>query len=517
MLLSISAKGEAWVGTMKKVIVIGAGVGGLTAAAVLSARGADVTVLEKASAPGGKIREVTVDGLGIDSGPTVFTMRPYFEEIFEEAGSRLEDELTLQPAEILARHAWSGNACLDLFADPERSAEAIGAFAGTRNAQGYRDFCACAARMFNTLEDAFLKARKPSMLTPVRQRGWNAMGDLWHLQPYTKLWGALGTFFEDPRLRQLFGRYATYNGSSPFSAPATLMLIAHVEQMGVWLVEGGMQRIPEALARVAERNGARVRFDAPVKAIAPVAGRARCVTLANGEVLEADAVLVNADASAIGAGFFGPAVRRAVTPVPPQARSLSAVTWSMAARAEGFPLVRHNVFFSQDYPAEFQDLFGAGRLPSDPTVYVCAQDRDDDGNLIGGAREDGTERLFCLVNAPPTADLRPLKPEELDACETRTFQRLSQCGLTIHRRADATVRTTPETFNGFFPATGGALYGRASHGWRAPFLRPTARTRLPGLYVAGGSTHPSAGVPMAALSGRLAAHTLMEDLASTSR
>ncbi|MGF1455438.1 MAG: 1-hydroxycarotenoid 3,4-desaturase CrtD [Alphaproteobacteria bacterium] len=496
-----------------RVIIVGAGVGGLSAAAILAAQGLEVTVLEKAGAPGGKIRQVVAGGQPVDSGPTVFTMRPIFEAIFSEAGATLDAELDLKPLSILARHAWQGNQTLDLFADKDESADAISAFAGPKDGKGYLDFCKSAERIFKTLEDPFLKARKPSMFRPIRQRGLNAISDLWHLQPYTKLWGALGDFFTDPRLRQLFGRYSTYNGSSPYAAPATLMLIAHVEQMGVWLVDGGMQKIPEALARVASRHGAVMRCHAEVASIERSGGRIGAVTLADGERLEAEAILVNADASALGAGCFGPAVQGATTPVPAPARSLSALTWSMTAPAEGFPLIRHSVFFSNNYRAEFDDLFDRNRLPEDPTIYVCAQDRDDTDT----ERPDGAERLFVLVNAPATADRHPLSQAEIDACERQTFKRLEQCGLRIHRTEENAVRTTPQVFNGMFPATGGALYGRASHGWRAPFLRPTARTRLPGLYVAGGSTHPSAGVPMAALSGQLAAHTLMEDLASTSR
>jgi 1-hydroxycarotenoid 3,4-desaturase len=202
----------------------------------------------------------------------------------------------------------------------------------------------------------------------------------------------------------------------------------------------------------------------------------------------------------------------AVPPMPRAARSLSAVTWSMVAETAGFPLAHHNVFFSGDYRAEFEAIFRHGRVPEQPTVYVCAQDRGD-----GVAAPAGAERLLVLVNAPPSGDVHTFPPPEIESCAERTFAQLERCGLNVRRRPEATTATSPADFERLFPGTGGALYGRAPHGWRASFQRPGARTRLPGLYLAGGSVHPGPGVPMAAMSGRLAAARLMADLASTFR
>jgi 1-hydroxycarotenoid 3,4-desaturase len=494
-----------------RVLIIGAGVAGLVAALELAFLGLDVEVIERAAEPGGKMRKVEIGGVSLDAGPTVLTMRWVFEEIFAAAGADLADYVSMRPATIIARHAWSAEERLDLYADIDESEDAIGRFAGAVEARGYREFCRRARRMYETLDEPFIRSSRPTLVSLVARAGLKGLADLWALRPFVTLWRALGEFFDDPRLRQLFARYATYCGSSPFLAPATLMLVAHVESQGVWLVEGGLHRLAAALAELAARSGARFRYGSEVSEILVAGGQAAGVRLADGERLDADAVVVNADAAAIGDGRFGPAVAHAVPAVDRSARSLSAVTWSLLAKADGFPLQRHNVFFSDDYPAEFDDLLQHLRMPAAPTVYVCAQDRGDGDDVS----PDGEERFLCIVNAPPTGDGDPLKEADLEACGERTFSQLERCGLFLQRRPEMVLVTDPTGFERLYPATGGALYGRASRGWKASFDRPITRSRLPRLYLAGGSVHPGPGVPMAALSGRLVAASLVPDIVST--
>lgn len=497
---------------MARVLVIGAGVGGLVTAALLAKRGVEVTVLERAAKVGGKMREVIAGGRPMDGGPTVLTMRWVFDEIFAALGERVEDHLTLHRAERLARHAWRDGGTLDLFTDPERSAAAIEAFAGPDEAKGYLRFVEYARRVHAAVDQPFMRSPRPSLRTALGFAKQIGFGAVLTIDGHRTMWKALGDFFRDPRLRQLFGRYATYCGSSPFHAPATLNVIAHVEREGVWLVEGGMYRVAEALAKLAEQAGARVRTNAHVAQILASSGRACGVELAGGERIEADAVVVNGDAEALARGFFGRPAARAVD--RPKERSLSAMTWAITAETSGFPLVRHNVFFSSDYEAEFRELHDARRIPREPTVYVCAQDRDDAGACAGGP-----ERMLILINAPPSGDEPPRhEPQnEVHECEKRTFDRLARMGLRVGPSTGPAMVTTPRDFDRLFPATGGALYGPASHGMTSSFHRSNARTKVPRLYLCGGSAHPGAGVPMVAQSGRLAAASVLEDLASTSR
>ncbi len=495
------------------VVVIGAGVGGLVSALQLAARGLSVTLLEAADAPGGKMRQPLVDGAAIDSGPTVFTMRWVFDQIYASAGASLDQELKLNTLPVLARHAWSAGEEMDLFADPAQSRDAIARFAGPAEAARFVQFCRQAREVYDTLEGPFIRSQSPTLASMAGELGLKGLAVLAALGPMSNLWEALGKQFHDYRLQQLFARYATYCGSSPWEAPATLMLVTQVELDGVWSVEGGMHALARSLAMLAERKGATLRYGQRVAGIKVDGGRASGVITEAGEHIAADSVVFNGELSALGLGLVGDAARRAAPPLTPSKRSLSALTWSLHAETTGpFRLDRHNVFFQPDYAHEFGDIFARSRLPRTPTVYVCAQDRGDPATTS----TPGRDRLLVLVNAP-AQDGHPLNESEIDACESHTFSLLARYGLTVCRTPQNCLRTAPADFERLFPGSAGALYGRATHGWMSAFSRNGARTRIPGLYAAGGSVHPGPGVPMAAMSGQLAAATLMAHLDSTSR
>ena len=266
----------------RHVIIVGAGIGGLMAALMLAGRGLRATVLERAATPGGKMRQMFDDAAAIDAGPTVFTLKKIFQEAFASIDLDFDACAPSTRANVLARHAWDGAQRFDLFADIDRSTEAVGKFAGAAEAEGFARFCADSQRVWRSLERSFVRAPAPSFLGMLKGAGLRGLPDLLAVSPFQTLWSQLDTYFKDPRLRQLFGRYSTYCGSSPYLAPATLMLVAHVEQDGVWMIEGGMHRLAQVIAEQACSKGAEFRYGAQVEGISRAHGQS-VVTLAGGD------------------------------------------------------------------------------------------------------------------------------------------------------------------------------------------------------------------------------------------
>ncbi len=307
----------------------------------------------------------------------------------------------------------------------------------------------------------------------------------------------------------MFARYATYVGGSPFESPALLALIWQAEAAGVWTIQGGMSALARAFEQVAKSRGAQFHYGHGVDQIRHQDDGSFKVALHSGETHHVRQIVFNGDPAALAQGLVGPDMRAAVQPSGITPRSLSAWVWSFAAVPQGRDLAHHNVFFNEDYRTEF-DTIRQGRLPEDAALYVCAQDR---GHVVPPT---GQERFEIILNAAPVADGRAREPEEYTRCLTRTFQALSERGLGFTPLPERPSLMTPHDFAARFPGSAGSLYGRSPHGMMASFRRPTVRSRIPGLYLAGGGVHPGAGLPMAATSGRLAAEAILTDLASTS-
>ncbi len=488
----------------QKVIVVGAGMGGLSAAIRLAAAGMSVTVIEAQATPGGKMRSIASAAGPVDAGPTVLTLRRVFDSLFALVGECLDDHIHLIPQPLLARHWWLDGSRLDLFSDPDASAAAIASFAGGKAEAQFHRFNRLSAQAYAAFDAPMMQAARPAL----GRIAVNALGKpaIWPaLRPGQSLARHLAKTFDDPRLRQLFGRYATYVGGAPDLSPAVLALIWQAEAQGVWAVEGGMHRLAQVLADLAQRQGVTFEYGRAVRRIDRQSGRVSGVVLSDGRALKCDAVVFNGDPAGLLAGLLGNGPQQALPPFAAHPRSLSAWVWAFAATPSGLDLAHHNVFFTSDPAREFGPI-GKGEMPEEATLYLCAQDRAQ-------GPPNGAERFEIIMNAPA----RTSQPSgEIAQCRNRTFPQLARFGLTFDQPPPDSALTTPAGFAALHPGSQGSLYGRSPHGTLASFQRPGARTRLAGLYLAGGGAHPGAGVPMAALSGKHAAEAIMADLTSVS-
>lgn len=489
----------------KHVIVVGAGIAGLASALRLLATGARVSVFEAASAPGGKMRTVPSAAGPVDAGPTVLTMRWIFEDLFAAVGETLNGHVTLTKADTIARHFWPDGTAMDLCADPLQSHANVRNTFGTAAAREFDAFSARAKRLFTAFDAPMMQASTPSSLglakTVLRDPAL-----LLAMAPHKTLSGLLKSSFTEPKLRQLFGRYATYVGGSPYESPALLSLIWHAESTGVWAVKGGMHQLATAMTDLIHAKGGSIHFGCPVSLIEP-APIGLVVKTVDREV-SADAVVFNGDPRALTEGALGDEIRNCVPVAGVDPRSLSANVMAFAATPKGHALSHHNVFFGDDPLNEFGPL-SKGKNPTNPTLYVCAQDRG------GGLKPAGPERFEIIMNAPPCQSNDQRNEQDATRCQKLIFNRLAQMGLTFAPKPDATMLTTPADFHAMFPHSLGSLYGRSPHGMTAGLKRPTARTAVKGLYLAGGGAHPGAGVPMATLSAKHAVEAIKTDLGLT--
>ncbi|HEX8634132.1 MAG TPA: phytoene desaturase family protein [Pyrinomonadaceae bacterium] len=481
----------------KQAIIIGGGLGGLATALRLARAGWRVTVCEQSCAPGGKMNRWEEGGFRFDTGPSLITMRWVFAELFEAAGARMDEHLELIPMRPLADYVYDDgtrfqySSYLPDWLSTVRRLE-------PRDVDGFLRFMQLGARLFEVSQETFFR-RQPLDFT-ADLRSLKAMRHL----PLRHAWGnyhrTVAAHFKSAHLRQLFDRYPTYVGSSPYESPATLAVIPYVEYaFGGWHIKGGLYRLVESLVALAERAGVTLRTGARVERIergGSDARRVTGVTLADGTRLKADAVVMNGDAS-LAPALLGLDARAQ----PARARSLSGLVFLVGVRRTLAGLPHHAVYFSQDYQREFAQLFDAREFPDDPTVYVSAPSRSDRSLVPGGAGET----LFIMANAPAN-DGDEWTEAKISEARARVFARLAKGGFPDLAAADVAVADvwTPRRIGERYAMPGGAIYGTHSHGWRRAFLRPSNKdARYRGLYYVGGSTHPGGGTPTVLLSAKI--------------
>lgn len=500
---------------MAEIVVVGAGVGGLAAAIRVAAAGHDVTVLERLAHVGGKLGERTADGFTWETGPSLLTLPQVFRDIASAIGRDLDDLVDLIRLDPICRYRFADGSGFDHRADLDAAVDAAEAFAPGAGPQ-WRAFLEHAATVWDVSERTFFAG---AMASPLRllQR-MRSPRDLLDIDPLRSLHARAAASFDDQRLVQWADRYATYSGSSPFDAPATLSCIPHLEQdLGAWYVRGGLARLADALGQLATEAGVDIRTGCDVDSISRVDGRATGVRLVGGERIAADAVIADADALHLYRDLLPhPRARRRAERAP---RSSSGFVMLLGVAGATDDLAHHNISFSADYPAEFSSLFDTHTPLADPTVYVAASSVTDPTQAPAGH-----ENWFVLVNAPSFPTDRPFStaqgPEagahfvenEYAGYGDHLLEVMAGRGWDLSGRIVHREEITPFDIADRFRTPGGSIYGTSSNGAMAAFLRPGNRGPVDGLYLCGGSSHPGGGLPLVAISGRIAADLCLCDL-----
>ena len=480
------------------VIVIGAGIGGLTAAVWLANAGIPVTILEKNSTVGGKMSQWQDHGYRWDTGPSVITMRHVIAELFTTTGRRLEDYLTLLPVEPLTRYFYPDGIVLDATRDLSRLLPQIEAL-DPRDGEGYLAFLAYAARLHRLTGPLFIYGEPPTWrtLTQVSPR------DGLQVDAWRTMQARIERHVRSPHLRQLLGRFATYVGASPFHASSTLNVIAHVELAGgVWYPQGGIYTIAEALARLARELGVTIETGCDVREIVVRNGRAAGARLTDGRERPAAAIIANVDVTTVYQRLLpaSATVSRRRAQLERIEPSCSGFVMLLGVAGQHPQLAHHNIFFGSDYRREFDDIFTRGTPPTDPTIYVAITGKTDPAHAPAGH-----ENWFVLVNAPATGPQFDWR-REAASYRDRVLARLAAHGVDVRDRIRAERLLTPVDLGEMTAAYRGALYGTGMNSVLAPFRRPHNRSEeVAGLFFVGGTTHPGGGVPMVMLSGKLAA------------
>jgi len=486
------------------IIVIGAGIGGLSAAIRLATAGKQVIILEKNELIGGKMSQYKADGFRWDTGPSVITMRHVIEDLFRVSGKNMDEYLTLLPIDPLTRYFYQDGTVLDATSNLSLMVSQIEKF-NPRDVEGYLAYLAYAARIHRITGNVFIYDKPPTPASFARV----PIQDWLKADPLRTMQGAIRGFVKSPHLKQLLGRFATYVGGNPYEAPATLNVIAHVELTGgVWYPKGGIYQIAAALEKLAKEMGIEICTNQGVQQISVSNGRVSEVTTTDGTIYPAKTVISNVDVTTTYDQLLPrEAINLAkLNRLKDYEPSCSGFVMMLGIEGTHQQLAHHNIFFSADYQHEFQQIFKLQTPADDPTIYIAITSKTDENHAPANH-----ENWFILVNAPALS-----KQFDWEAGKTYyrnlVLDKLATRGTDIRDKIRSEKVLTPVDLQNMSGAWRGALYGPSANKKFTAFLRPHNRDRdIQGLYFAGGTTHPGGGVPMVILSGKVASDMVLED------
>ena len=484
-----------------KIVVIGAGMGGMTAAARLSRGGHEVVLYEASDQIGGKCRTEWIGKVGFDTGPSLLTLPAVYKDFFQRTGKPMGLVCPIESVNPSFDYRFADGSNVK-FANLSRkeTLDSITESFGPESATQWDRIMKRAERMWDVSRGPFIESELKSPISLIKRLTF--MRDMKIIAPWKTLRVHADEILKDQRLRYIMDRYATYSGSDPRKAPAVLSTIAFVEEsFGAWHVKGGLGQLSATVYQRALDVGVTFHLNSPVSAINTTGKKVTGVTLADGTVVEADAVVANADASLvynkliIGKKRTLKKVRKNIGKADV---SVAGFCLLLGMRKDPEQVLNHHtILFPENYDAEFDAIFTDGKPVEKPTIYICAP---QDPAM---SKDETLEGWFVLVNAPTHGQFDWNDKEFARNYANTIIDQIEARGISVRDRLESLTVRTPADLEAAVHAPGGAIYGTSSNGARAAFMRAKNRSPIKGLYLVGGSAHPGGGLPLVGISGDL--------------
>jgi len=491
---------------MKKIAIIGAGLGGLSAAARLAAKGNEIHIFEKNSYAGGKASQFYEQGFRFDTGPSLLTMPYVLNDLFNECGEELNDYLSLKKLETVCRYFFNDGTIINAFSDIEKFGEEISEKT-IDDEESLNDFFNYSKTIYDLTADLFLYNSPSDLKTLFNIKAFKTLFNIHKIDSFRTVHQAVSSFFKDKKLIQLFDRYTTYNGSNPFEAPATLNIIPYVEYFpGSYLPVGGIYSITNALKNLAEKKGVVFHFNSNVEEII-LRNKTAVGINVNGDKIPFDKVISNIDVNITFKNLLNDISTFESRRYKKLKPSLSGVVFYWAVDNQFPQLATHNIIFSEDYKKEFEQLTKQMIIPDEPTIYIYISSK-----LNPDDAPNGKENWFVMINVP--YDNGQNWQKGISDARKNVINKINKVlNTNIEQNILFEKILTPKELEEKTAAYRGSIYGISSDKRTSAFLRQQNKSRtIKNLYFCGGSAHPGGGIPLVILSGKIVSDIIQSEV-----
>ena len=477
-----------------KIAVIGSGIGGLAVASRLAAKGHDVTVFEKNAQVGGKIGEIYFNGYRFDTGPSLLTLPELVEELYFTSGEDSKQSISFKKMNILCKYFFAEGESLIAYSDREKFIKECKLKFGEKP-DNIKKYLVRASLIYKLTSEIFIFNSLHKIKNYLKFSVLKSLLQVHKIRFYKTIHNENSSIFDTQSMIQLFDRYATYNGSNPYKAPATLNVIAHLENnMGAYFPEKGMYSIVKSIYQLAEKKGVKFIFNALVSEIVIINKRAVGIIVDKKEI-PFDKVVANTDVKYLAKNMMKHPLSNRLKRLEPSSSAL-VFFWGINRK---FPeLDVHNILFSGNYKEEFRKLFTEKTIYRDPTVYLFISSK-----IVKNDAPLNKENWFVMINAPSVVNQN--WEDLIERSRKNIINKInSTLNIDIENYIEFEKISSPLTIQEKTLSLGGALYGNSSNSKFSAFLRhPNFLTNIKSLYFVGGSVHPGGGIPLCLASAEI--------------